>query len=227
MMITTGLRAISKFLEEIQTGFDPNAIYRGHADHTWAVRASAFRPGGSGITNKSRLRRWESVASRFASPRPQSDFEWLVLAQHYGIPTPLLDWTTNPLVALFFACERTRHRSDGCVVRFNAASFTSYTLPRSIDVFKADRTKPGLLDAAAMNARTMAQDSAMSIHTKEMPDLTPDEGNLFLIPYHEQYWIQQALRTFGVTAERLYSDLAVAARRFKDELFISGYKDEI
>jgi hypothetical protein len=31
-------------------------------------------------------------------------FQWLQIAQHYGMPTRLLDWTSNAAIALYFAC---------------------------------------------------------------------------------------------------------------------------
>ena|GEM_PF-3552664 len=52
------------------------------------------------------------------------------IAQHYGIPTRLLDWTDNPLVAIYMACNETIEHNLNSSNQYEA--FSVWVMPTSV-----------------------------------------------------------------------------------------------
>ncbi|HAS6341229.1 TPA: FRG domain-containing protein [Vibrio vulnificus] len=51
---------------------------------------------------------------RGQSPKTLSDTEWWALGQHFGLATPLLDWTLSPYVSAYFAFSEADPDESGC-----------------------------------------------------------------------------------------------------------------
>jgi hypothetical protein len=83
--------------------FRSRFAFRGLSDASYPLKTTLMRLGGKYATLERHLmRNFKKYAHRSAE---ESDtfWYWMSVAQHYGLPTRLLDWTYSPFVAMHFA----------------------------------------------------------------------------------------------------------------------------
>ena len=131
--------SVSDFIAKIAPIFEEcdgtEVFYRGHADKSWDLTPSIFR-SDKGIKNEHLLFRDMVAHEPQDFSQCKSALDYLVQMQHYGLPTRLLDVTTNPLVALYFACQPAGDTTISGIV--NAAWDAGYGLAREAENYAPD-----------------------------------------------------------------------------------------
>ena len=149
--------------------------HTGHLPHTGDIPPD-FRP----------------ILARMFSVREEDtaevDFEILTEIQHYGGKTNLIDFTTDYLVALFFACDG-HHDKDGRII-----------------LQKTDQIKEMLRYPRNPRHRVAGQKSVFVRSPKGY--IEPNKDNMVTIPKSLKKLILQYLRKYhGISTETIYNDL--------------------
>jgi len=111
---------LSEYMEYVESLPNGYSISRGHSNSTYNLLPSALRFDEAGNRKYTR----QSIAyflnefkvnSHNYLEYPwdiKSDFEWMIYAQHYGLPTRLLDFTYSHIISLMFAVENAFMESE-------------------------------------------------------------------------------------------------------------------
>lgn len=148
---------------------------------------------------------------------PKDDWDWLAIAQHHGLATRLLDWTENPLVALWFTVKNPPVKisndkyANGVIWRFNTEE-KHFLSPNEINPFKVKGTR--IFQPKHLSSRITAQSGWFSVHKymeNEKKFVTMETNKTYkaclekvIIPCEKFYELRKDLDRYGINHSSVF-----------------------
>lgn len=225
------------------------AFWRGHGNAEWLLIPHVFRSDPEhpevpkydecALIGNFQVR--APTRSHTKTPEPDDYFGWLFLAQHYGLPTRLLDWTENPLVALYFAVLEQDEASDGCIWalwprQLNATFGAAFGSIQIQDPTFTELVKPAFVvgsecnqvilatDGREIDLRMLVQIGRFTLHSyhsaiEYLPN-SPSWLRRYVVPGEHKRKIRAQLAAMGIKQSNLFPDLTNLAAELRGMRFV-------
>ncbi len=203
------------------------AIFRGQA-HDWPLVpriATVNHPVPVLENERAMFETFCREAFPFVNPEPASEWEWLAVAQHHGLPTRMLDWSTNALGALWFTVKSPSVPGEHGVVWLMVPDKKDVVKhpDQTTSPFAGDRTEIYL--PRHVSGRVRSQEGAFTVHkyNRNIGAFIPLEehesqnGKLIKIqvPGNRFPFVRHDLYRCGVHAGSLFPDVSGVAERIR------------
>jgi type I restriction enzyme M protein len=174
------------------------------------------------FSERAMLEQFRVRAMLYLKDRPANDWEWLALGQHYGLPTRLMDWSKNPLVALYFACTENFDK-DGAV--YFARRINEIDLLKQPDPFGISDTRAW--HPLQIDQRMFFQQSLFTVSNNPLEPLKNDIQIKALIKKEAKETLIKTLKLFGIDFGTIFPGLEGAARHAETFFWFKGFKGDI
>src|SRR5262245_38664721 len=192
-------------------------IFRGQRDAAWGLVPGldrdkfrkAVEQTGRNTLEINLLYEFKRRARPHTVIEPRSDWEWLALAQHHGLPTRMLDWTQSPLIALYFALEgQEKCRSSVWCIKPPLAKVNE------ISPFQIENVVR--YDASHLSPRITQQSGCFTVH----PENLPVEGRVIKVYIADEARaeIRRSVIALGTHRASLFPDLDGISYHIKEEI---------